>query len=254
MSGFKTHLYGGMVAGAATSACFMLAYPSNFTSTQLSGIFLTGTIGGLLPDLDSDTSRPFSMLFTLLSMIVPVLFFKDISIIWLFIIPYIEAGFDYLTKLMSLSENFKLFPSNISPFPSFEELTPEFIITYFVVSYLFIRYVICEIVKRFTVHRGIMHSIPFAILSAEAGVLIFIPSGYKMAIAVGVSIFAGCLAHLLLDEMNSINLKYGFVPKFKKSAGTALKFRSKSAVGTTFLYLIVLILGARILQLMKFLD
>ncbi len=260
MSGFRTHLYGGMVAGAATSTCFVLTYPSIFTTTQLSGIFLTGSIGGLLPDLDSDTSRPFTMLFTLLSMIVPVLFFKEISMIWLYITPHIETLSIYFSKFLSFSINFFISEQNsltkqfsftlkLAPFPTIEHITPEFIVTYFLISYLFIRYVVCEIVKRVTIHRGIMHSIPFALLCSEVGIIIFIPSGKMMAIAVGISIFAGFITHLLLDEVNSVKLKYGVLPKFKKSSGSAFKFKSQSIVATLIVYLLVIVSGVRVMEL-----
>ncbi|MBF0303169.1 MAG: metal-dependent hydrolase [Desulfamplus sp.] len=247
MSGFKTHLYGGMLAGSATSACFMLKSPSIFTPTQLGGIFFTGTIGGLLPDLDSDTSRPFSMLLTFLSMIIPVLFFKEISMIWLYLIPYIDKLSAYLSKWLSFS-------TKASPFPTIEQITPEFTITYFIISYILIRYVICELVKRLTIHRGIMHSIPFAILCAEAGFLIFFPSGINMATAVGISIFAGFLTHLLLDEANSITLKHRFIPKLKKSTGTAFKLKSNSNINTLIIYILVIIGGVRIVELMNLLN
>jgi len=148
------------------------------------------------------------MLFTLLSMIVPVLFFKDISMIWLCLIPYIESFFIHLSKLLVIALNFfpestvsfinklNLFYGKISPFPNLAQVTPEFVITYFITSYLLIRYAICELVKRITIHRGIMHSIPFALLCAEAGFLIFIPSGRNMGIAVGISIFSGFMTKI----------------------------------------------------------
>ncbi|MBF0376385.1 MAG: metal-dependent hydrolase [Desulfamplus sp.] len=265
MSGFKTHLYGGMAAGVTTSAFLFFKYPSMFEPTKLLGIFLTGTIGGLLPDLDSDTSKPFSIFFTLLSMVVPILFFKEISAIWLYLIPYIQNCFVYISKIISFTLSFlpsKLnliinqfynslnpLPIKVNHFPNIEELTPEFIITYFVISFIFIKYGLCTLVKKITVHRGIMHSIPFALLCSELGFFIFIPSGKNMAIAVGISIFIGFLTHLLIDEANSITLKYGFIPKFKKSAGTAFKFRSRSITDTIIVYFLILSGGIKIIQL-----
>lgn len=259
MSGFKTHLYGGIAAGAATALCFILKEPSMFNATQLSGIFLTGTIGGLLPDLDSESSRPFSMLFTLLSMIVPVLFFKEISMIWLYLTPLIEPLLLYLSKFQPFRFNFlpyplSPFPTGLEPFPSIDKITPEFIITYFAISYLFIKYGLCELIRRMTMHRGIMHSIPFALLCAEAGFFIFIPSGMNMASAVGISIFAGFMIHLLLDELNSITFKRGFIPKLKNSSGTAMKLRSSSTVNTAIVYLLVITGGIRIIRLSGFLH
>ena len=264
MSGFKTHLYSGVAAGAVTSAFFMFKYPLMFTPIQLSGVFFTGIIGGLLPDLDSDTSRPFSIFFTFLSMIIPVLFFKEIAAIWLYILPYLETFFIHLTNLFSsaliilnskfdfIPNQFTLFPAKLGTFPTFEEITPEFIITYFVISYLMIKYALCELIKRITIHRGIMHSIPFAILCAETGFIIFIPSGKIMAVAVSFSILLGFFTHLILDESNSITFKHGFIPKFKKSSGTALKFTSQSKLITLIIYLLLTAGAIRIAEIMGF--
>ncbi|MBF0204256.1 MAG: metal-dependent hydrolase [Desulfamplus sp.] len=269
MSGFKTHLYGGIAAGLTTSTAFIIKDPSMFTVIQLSGIFLTGTIGGLLPDLDSDSSKPFSILFTLLSMIVPVLFFREISIIWLYFTSLTEPLFGYLSKLQPFkinlfptqfslfstqfnlfSNQFSPFPTKLGPFPSLEQIKPEFIITYFVISYFLIRYCLCKLIQKITSHRGIMHSIPFALLCAETGFLIFIPSGKQMAVAVGISIFLGCITHLLLDELNSITLRSGFIPKLKMSSGSAMKLKSNSIVNTIMIYMLVIAGGMKIMELM----
>lgn len=259
MSGFKTHLYGGIAAGAATSACFMLKEHSMFNATQLAGIFLTGTIGGLLPDLDSDSSRPFSILFTLLSMVVPVLFFKEIAAGWLYITPVIEPFFTYFSKFQPFKLNFlpypfSPFPTKLTPFPDIQHIKPEFIITYFALSYFLIRYLLCEIVKKITSHRGIMHSIPFALLCAEAGFFIFIPSGIAMATAVGISVFAGFITHLVLDELNSIALRRGFIPKFKTSWGSALKLKSGSTVANLIVYFLVITAGVRMMDIIGIIN
>lgn len=212
MSGFKVHLMGGMAAGTATSTFFILTKPGMFDPTQLAAVVVIGTIGGLLPDLDSDTGKPLSMLFGLISVILPVAF------------------------LESTSKHF--------------ELTPEFLITYFAVSYFLINYTVCEVIKRITIHRGIMHSIPFALLCAEAAFLIFITSGKNMATAAAVSVFAGCITHLVLDELHSIVWKFGCIPVIKNSIGSALKFKSNSLPITVFIYVLTGLAGMQVVKLM----
>jgi hypothetical protein len=47
MSGFKTHLTGGIVAGAGVSALTLTLF--DFNTIQAASIFIMGTFGGILP-------------------------------------------------------------------------------------------------------------------------------------------------------------------------------------------------------------
>lgn len=214
MSEFKTHFLGGLTAGAATSAYYFISQPGTLNPTQLTAVFLCGAIGGLLPDLDSDTGKPLAMLFGLISVIIPVTFLKYVS--------------DYFV------------------------VTPEFLIAYFVLAYLLINYVILEGVKRVTRHRGIMHSIPFAVFCGEAGALVFLTSGKDMAVAAGIAVFVGAMIHLILDELHSIVWKWGFLPVAKNSSGSALTLKSNSIIATISVYMLVVIAGLPILKLMGY--
>ncbi|MBF0199903.1 MAG: metal-dependent hydrolase [Desulfamplus sp.] len=210
MSGFRTHLIGGMAAGGAVAAGTAIFKPALLDPVQLSALFITGTIGGILPDLDSDTGKPLSILFGLISILVPVAFLEDLA--------------QYFT------------------------ITPEFLVTYFVICYFIINFPVCAAVKKITVHRGIMHSIPFAVLCAQASFFIFMPSGKSMAMAGAVSMLAGCITHLVLDELNSIVWKFGCIPVFKNSIGSALKFKSSSLSATFLIYLLAGLGGVHILN------
>ena len=92
-----------------------------------------------------------------------------------------------------------------------------------------------------TVHRGMMHSIPFALLCGGVGYLLFSNSGGQVALIAGAGALFGCLVHLILDELNSFKLKYGFIPALKKSGGTALKFKSSSLSTTLCMYTILIL-------------
>lgn len=208
MADFKGHLAGGLLAGAGVSAFgyFMAGLPL----IQSGAVFIVGSIGGLLPDLDSDTGKPLSFLFELVSVLVPSLLLARA----------IRIGGD----------------------------SPEFLVCYFAAAYLFLNYFVCGIIKRVTVHRGIMHSIPFALIFAGIGYLLFRPSSLQLAVFTGIAIFLGCLIHLLLDEITSIRLKFGFIPVPSRSGGSALKFKSESVFATLFVYLLLIILGVAIFQ------
>lgn len=197
MAGFRAHLAGGMVSGGAVSLVgFSL---KGLSLTQAGAIFVVGSVGGLLPDLDSDTGKPLTFLSQLLSILIPSMLFGKAS----------QLGGD----------------------------SPEFLICYFSLFYLFINYVVCSIVKRITIHRGMMHSIPFAFLCGGIGYLLFTSSGAKAALMGGIAVFLGYFSHLVLDELSSFKLRFGLIPILKNSTGTALKFTSPSILTTFFTYL-----------------
>jgi membrane-bound metal-dependent hydrolase YbcI (DUF457 family) len=206
MAGFKTHLAAGMASGAGLS---LIGYAFKGLSLMQAGaIFVVGSAGGLLPDLDSDTGKPLTFLSQLISILLPSLLFMNIA-----------RRFGH---------------------------SPEFLICYFTLSYLFINYVVCAVVKRLTVHRGILHSVPFALLCGGIGYLLFQPSGRGLAILAGMAIFTGCLVHLLLDEISSFDLKLGLIPFPKRSIGTAFKFKCESIRATTLIYLAVALVAVAI--------
>ena len=193
-------------AGVAVAGHFM----TGLTLLQAGAVFLVGSVGGLLPDLDSDTGKPLAFLFHLVSVLIPSLLF----------VRAVQIGGD----------------------------SPEFLICYFAASYLFINYIVCAIVKRVTVHRGMMHSIPFTFVCAGIGYLLFEPSGSQVAIMAGFAVLLGCLVHLVLDEITSFKLKFGFIPVPKRSSGSAFKFKSDSLFATLFIYLVLVVIGIVVFQ------
>ncbi len=201
MAEFKTHLTGGIVSATGFSLFGFLS--SALTLTQATAVFIIGTFAGLLPDLDSDSGKPLAFIFQLLSLILPAMFFYRAT--------------------------------------EFTGSSLEFLICYFTLAYLFVKYVICAAIKKLTVHRGIMHSVPFAALCGSLGYLLFNSSGQKMAFISGLALFTGCLIHLVLDELNSFTVKYRFIPVLKNSSGTALKLTSRSLSATIFMYSILIL-------------
>lgn len=199
MAGFKTHVAGGLIVGACAGAVALEIFHLDITAAV--SVFIMGTIGGLLPDLDSDTGKPLALLFGAISILIPSLM---------------------LHKL-----------------PIAKEFSAEFLVSYFVISYLIINIIICSFIKKLTHHRGIFHSLPFAVLAGELGYLLFLPSGDKLAMLVAASLFAGCLVHLLLDELNSLSFTYFIIPHVKSSFGTALKLKSNSFLATSTIYILI---------------
>jgi hypothetical protein len=184
MADFRTHLavastvsgviaIGGMVAGVATPKEVVL-------------FFCAGTIGGVLPDIDSDHTIPVQILFSFLS--VALAFMSVFS----------KADTYSVVELSCL----------------------------WILVHLFVRHVLYRIFAKFTVHRGIFHSqlaaIFFMCLSAAVAYHMF---GVDTVGAwlIGCFVALGYMIHLLLDEIYSVDITGA---RIKKSFGTALKFAS----------------------------
>ncbi|MGE0610007.1 MAG: metal-dependent hydrolase [Pirellulales bacterium] len=87
--------------------------------------------------------------------------------------------------------------------------------------YLAIRFGLSRLLKWYTVHRGMFHSLPAAAIAGELGYLL--ASGdTPMRLFKAGGVVIGFMSHLILDEIYSVELKYG-VPTVKKSFGTAIK-------------------------------
>lgn len=87
--------------------------------------------------------------------------------------------------------------------------------------YLFVRFVFGEVLRRYTVHRGMFHSLPAALIFGELAFLLASgPMNLRLYKAAGVLV--GYVTHLVLDELYSIHWKQGRV-RLKRSFGTALK-------------------------------
>ena len=101
--------------------------------------------------------------------------------------------------------------------------------------FLAVKFGVGRLVKRFTVHRGLIHSIPFAVLCGEIAFLL-VPGTTPARTLKAIALALGMLSHLLLDEIFSLQTTSGTL-KVKKSFGTALKFiRLKHMELTGILY------------------
>lgn len=198
MANFHTHLVGAATVGIAAN---MIVYATGALPHDFfpAGVALT-TLGGIMPDVDSDHSDSIRIIFNIFAIILS-------TILALYIMPQygILIGMGILVAVF---------------------LTARF---GFLIPF-----------RKFTVHRGIFHSIPiallFAIVTATITNKIF---HFSLLIAWGsaLMIFVGYITHLLLDELYSVSLSG---VRIKKSFGTAFKFFSRENVlGFICLYLIL---------------
>jgi hypothetical protein len=89
--------------------------------------------------------------------------------------------------------------------------------------YIGVRYVLSPIFKRFSVHRGIWHSLLAGVLCALATSAVsyrFLALEPRLAWSQGVAVMVGFCIHLLLDELFSVDLNGA---RLKRSFGTAFK-------------------------------
>lgn len=208
MAAYREHITVSSMLGVGYGLGATLAF--GFTPAE--GIFaawLTG-IGGMLPDLDSESGRPVREIFGLTAAVGPLVMLRRVQ---------------QWSGLPGDTENMMVL---------------------FLVMYLAVRYGLAALVARFSVHRGMFHSIPALAIAAEI-VYLGYPSDAvapKMLMAGGVAI--GFLSHLLLDEIYSVQWS-GVRIKLKKSAGSAMKFFGNSTLPNIVTY--TLLLGLSYLML-----
>jgi membrane-bound metal-dependent hydrolase YbcI (DUF457 family) len=89
-------------------------------------------------------------------------------------------------------------------------------------TYLFIRFVVGWLLKKYTVHRGMFHSLPAAAIFAELTFLLSSGEDVRIRYYKAGAVALGYVSHLLLDELFSFQVKRGRF-RFKSSFGTALK-------------------------------
>ena len=164
------------------------------------------SVSGMLPDLDSDSGRPLQE----------------------------SLSFGAATVPMLLLERFR----NLG-------WSPEQIVLAAAGIYLAIRFGFGAMLKKFTVHRGIFHSIPAAFLATLLAFLICASGSLDMRYFKAGGVLLGFMSHLILDEIWSVDLKRF---RLKSSFGTAIKFWSDNALATATCYLLCALATLAVLQ------
>lgn len=201
MASYRGHLMLSAPLGAGYGALPLLNQEFDW-GTCLLGAGLT-TVGGLLPDLDSDSGVPVRELFGFLAAASAFAVYH----------PLREQGLPLEQALVIMAG-----------------------------VYYLVRYVFANLFRRFTVHRGMFHSIP-AMLIAGLFVYLAYPSrDFYLKLYLGGGVMIGFLSHLVLDELYSVDFM-GVRIRFNKYAGSALKFVSPSHGATIATYVVLIMLG-----------
>lgn len=184
MANFKMHL---TIASGASSVAAVTLYSKGFVDLySIPWFVFLGSVGGLLPDIDSDNSRILKLFFITLGILasaMTVLACKD------------SYTFQFLSIIASI-------------------------------VFLMIRFPILALFKRQTVHRGVFHSVLSAVFFVLLTVYVihsFYRQSISFSWISGIFVGFGFVVHLLLDECYSVDLSNA---KLKRSFGTAFKLFS----------------------------
>ena len=197
MAGFRMHIAVSSATGFVYGG--FAVQPLGFTSEA--GFLAAGVtaVGGMLPDLDSDSGVPVREMFGLAAAVVPLM-----------LVP----------RLLH------------------EGVSREGILATLLFGYLAIRYVASALFKRLSVHRGMYHSLPAMLIAGLGVYLAYGGPDQKIRLLLAVGVMVGFLSHLILDEVYSVDWR-GLKPKLKSSAGSALKLGSRSLFATATCYLLL---------------
>jgi membrane-bound metal-dependent hydrolase YbcI (DUF457 family) len=193
MADFKTHITTSCVLGAGYAglgAYYGLPIEAALVAGGLCGI------GGMLPDIDSDSGVPVRETMGFAAAVTPMLLVDRFQ----------QLGLNYEQMVLAGGA-----------------------------SYLFVRFGIARLLMKYTVHRGMFHSIPALLIFTGLAFLICGSSNLHLRYFKAVGVFIGVLSHLMLDEIYSVQW-IGGRWRFKSSFGTALKLWGDSAWGNFSTY------------------
>jgi len=109
--------------------------------------------------------------------------------------------------------------------------------------YLAIRFGLAWLLKTYSHHRGMFHSLPAAAIAGQITFLAFAAEEPLRRYFVSSAVVLGFITHLVLDEIWSVKMGW-FGPKVKKSFGTAMKFIGPDLWPNLLTYGIALVLGS----------
>lgn len=182
MANFNTHFTVAATASAVVSATLLSM--EVVTPEQAVIAFSIGTLGGLLPDVDSSHSTSIKVGFNVLSLLMTI------------ILIFVKSSSYSLIEMAVVS----------------------------VIVFLGIRYAFLEFFRKISKHRGMFHTIPVALIWGIVVASLcqwFFGLNSLVSWVYGFMVTWGYLVHLILDETYSVDLGNR---RMKKSSGTAFKF------------------------------
>ena len=198
MANFNTHFM--VASGASAVVSGTLLSMEVVSPEQAVNAFVLGTLGGLLPDVDSAHSTSIKVGFNVLSLLMTIMLIFVKSSTYSLIEMFIVAGLVFVG----------------------------------------IRYALLDIFRKISKHRGMFHTIPVAFIwGIVVSILMQYFFGLDSLVSwvYGFMVTTGYFVHLTLDELYSVDLGNR---RMKKSSGTALKFgmfkTTKAKIHTAIIY------------------
>ena len=201
MASYRGHLAFSSVLGAAYGGLAALRWDMDWGPILL-GAGIT-TLGGLLPDLDSDSSVPVREVFGLAAAITPLILLRRV----------LKVGFSYDQTVVILCG-----------------------------IYIFIRYGLRVLLGKLTVHRGMFHSIPAMLIAGLLVLLAYHSPSTETRLYLAGGVMLGFLSHLVLDQLYGVDLM-GAKLHLKHPTGGPLKLFSPSWTATLTAYGLLAALG-----------
>lgn len=205
MAGFHTHITVSSVLGVGYAWLGEETYHLPWQTSAVAGTLCA--IGGMMPDLDSDSGVPARETISFVAAIAPMLLVQRLQ----------------------------------------HHVGVEPMLLFGAPLYLLIRFGLGRVFRRFTVHRGMFHSLPamgiaflITYLACDIGL-----TPMRTFKAGGMAL--GFFSHLLLDEIWSVQWN-GALPHVKKSFGTAIKFFGDNLGANSMCYGLLILLGIAALQ------
>jgi len=199
MANFNTHFT--VAAGASAVVSGTLLSMEVVSPEQAVLAFAIGTLGGLLPDVDSSHSTSIKVGFNVLSLLLTIMLI------------FVKSSTYSLVEMFMVS----------------------------ILVFLAIRYAFLEFFRKISKHRGMFHSVPVGIIwGIVVSILahIFFDLDSLVSWVYAFMITWGYFVHLLLDETYSVDLGNR---RMKKSLGTAFKLgmfkNTKQKIHTAIIYL-----------------
>jgi LexA-binding, inner membrane-associated putative hydrolase len=197
--------------GVSTGAGVLYAIAGSQSGIPLTTCLLAGglcSVSGMLPDLDSDSGRPLREAATLGAAVVPMLMVDRFQ----------HMGLNHESMVLAAA-----------------------------VVYILIRFVLTEVFRRYTVHRGMWHSLPAAAIVGMFAFLVMSSEDISLRMFKTMAVVLGFISHLVLDEIWSVDFRKGKY-QFKTSFGTALKLWGNSSWANYATYFKVAVLAFLVYQ------
>lgn len=198
MAAFHQHLL--VSAGTGVAYGMAIAHVGYVKAPEAALAAAVCTFGGILPDLDSDSSKPIRELFHLLGSVAAIV--------------------------------------TLHRFHQHVSVSTEIALLLAVAAYLFTRYAVAQFFAWLTVHRGMFHSLPAAILAGELIFLLYDSAELPARWAVATAMSLGYLSHLVLDAV--WDLRSVRTSKASRS-GSPLKLFSSSPLANIFCWTCLLV-------------